>query len=62
MTTKIIKSPVSAIIPLGLNLLSNNCFNMNIKSDDKDSKATIYPSYVFPFIDEFKIIYAFSVK
>jgi hypothetical protein len=44
------------LLMVGLLLLMNSCFNTAKKSTDKDTKTTMYPSDVIPFMDEWKIL------
>ncbi len=55
MNTKIIKSLLQPLLMIGLALLLNSCSNTAKKSTNKDTKTTMYPSDVIPFMDEWEI-------
>jgi len=56
MSNKTLKSLVQSLLMIGLVLVINSCFDKAKKSKNEDSKATIYPSEVIPFMDEWKIL------
>ncbi|WP_297706078.1 polysaccharide lyase family 7 protein [uncultured Eudoraea sp.] len=56
MGNKTLKSLVQSLLMIGLVLFINSCFDKAKKSKNEDSKATIYPSDVIPFMDEWKIL------
>ncbi|MEB8346141.1 polysaccharide lyase family 7 protein [Flavobacteriaceae bacterium KMM 6898] len=51
-----VKSLLRSLLSLTLIVVLNSCLNTAKKSNDKDSEATIYPSDVIPFMDEWKIL------
>lgn len=55
MNIKLIKSLLQPLLIIGLALLLNSCFNATKRSTDKDTKTTMYPSDVIPFMDEWEI-------
>ena len=56
MNTKITKSLLQPLLFIGLSLLLHSCFNTAKKSTDMDTKTTIYPSDVIPFMGEWSIL------
>ncbi len=56
MNLKSIKILSQSLLMVSLALVLNSCFNTAKKSPDKDTKTTLYPSDVIPFMDEWKIL------
>ncbi len=56
MNTKTIKSLCQLLLMIGLAIVLNSCLDKAKKSNSEGSKATIYPSDVMPFMDEWKIL------
>ena len=56
MGTKSNKIFLQSLLMIGLVLALNSCVDKAKKSTNEDPKATIYPSDVLPFMDEWKIL------
>lgn len=56
MSNKTLKSLVQSLLMIGLALVINSCVDKAKKSKNEDPKATMYPSDVLPFMDEWKIL------
>ncbi|MET7027952.1 polysaccharide lyase family 7 protein [Sediminicola luteus] len=56
MDAIIVKSFVRSLLSLTLIVVLNSCLDTTKKTNDQDSEATIYPSDVIPFMDEWKIL------
>jgi len=56
MIIKISKSLLQSLLMIGLALLLNGCINTTKKSTDKNTKTTMYPSDVIPFMDQWSIL------
>ncbi|MGY8915090.1 MAG: polysaccharide lyase family 7 protein, partial [Flavobacteriales bacterium] len=56
MDAILVKSFLRSLLSLTLIVVLNSCLDTAKKSNDQDSEATIYPSDVIPFMDEWKIL------
>ena len=56
MSNKTLKSLAQSLLMIGLALVINSCLDKAKKSKNEESKATIYPSDIIPFMDEWKIL------
>ena len=56
MSNKTLKSVVRSLLMIGLALVINSCLDKAKKPANEDSKTTMYPSDVLPFMDEWNIL------
>ena len=56
MNIKNLKTLLHCLSLVGLVFLLNSCSNTDKKQNNTDTKTNLYPSDIFPFFDEFKLI------